>query len=117
MGLYIVEQEGEGLCLPANEDFYLMNGEADKSLSFTDGEKHVYPDNPVNIYGFYCKGMESAPADLLAVPVSVPNIQATEETLLSSDFLYVKSEKRHRGEEKVISLNFCHQFAKRILKL
>ena len=112
VGLYIVEQEGEGLCLPANEDFYLMNGEADKSLSFTDGEKHVYPDNPVNIYGFYCKGMESAPADLLAVPVSVPNIQATEETLLSSDFLYVKSEKRHRGEEKVISLNFCHQFAK-----
>lgn len=112
VGLYIVEQEGEELCLPANEDFYPMNSEADGSLSFADGEKHVYPDNPINIYGFYCKGMESGPENLLAVPVSIPNVQETEEALLSSDFLYVKSEKRHRGEEKVISLNFCHQFAK-----
>lgn len=112
VGLYIVEQEGEELCLPANEDFYLMNSEADGSLSFADGEKHVYPDNPINIYGFYCKGMESVPADLLAVPVSIPNVQETEEALLSSDFLYVKSEERYRGVEKVITLNFCHQFAK-----
>ena len=36
VGLYIVEQEGEELCLPANEDFYLMNSEADGSLSFAD---------------------------------------------------------------------------------
>ena len=112
VGLYIVEQEGEELCLPANEDFCLMNSEADGSLSFADGEKHVYPDNPINIYGFYCKGMESVPADLLAVPVSIPNVQETEEALLSSDFLYVKSEERYRGVEKVITLNFCHQFAK-----
>lgn len=112
VGLYIVEQEGEELCLPTNEDFYLMNSEAGESLSFTDGEKHVYPDNPVNIYGFYYKGMENAPADLLAVSVSIPNVQGTEDALLSSDFLYVKSEKRHRGEERVIPLNFCHQFAK-----
>ena len=89
-----------------------MNSEADGSLSFADGEKHVYPDNPINIYGFYCKGMESVPADLLAVPVSIPNVQETEEALLSSDFLYVKSEERYRGVEKVITLNFCHQFAK-----
>ena len=112
VGLYIVEQEREELCLPANEDFYLMNSEADGSLSFADGEKHVYPDNPINIYGFYCKGMESGPENLLAVPVSIPNVQETEEALLSSDFLYVKSEERYRGVEKVITLNFCHQFAK-----
>ena len=110
--LYIVEQEGEGLKLPASEDFYQMRSDADGDISFEDGEKHVYPDNPINIYGFCCRGMEGNPADLLNVPVRVEGEQVSEEALLGSDFLYVKSEERYRATDKAISLNFSHQFVK-----
>ena len=110
--LYIVEQEGEELKLPASEDFYQMRSDADGNISFEDGEKHVYPNNPINIYGFCCRGMEGNPADLLNVPVRVEGEQMSEEALLRSDFLYVKSEERYRATDKVISLNFSHQFVK-----
>ena len=110
--LYIVEQEGEELKLPASEDFYQMRSDADGNIDFEDGEKHVYPNNPINIYGFCCRGMEGNPADLLNVPVRVEGEQVSEEALLRSDFLYVKSEERYRATDNVISLNFSHQFVK-----
>ena len=110
--LYIVEQEGEELKLPASEDFYQMRSDADGNIGFEDGEKHVYPNNPINIYGFCCRGMEGNPADLLNVPVRVEGEQVSEEALLRSDFLYVKSEERYRATDNVISLNFSHQFVK-----
>ncbi|MFR7879281.1 MAG: hypothetical protein ACLU4J_24425 [Butyricimonas paravirosa] len=102
VGLYIVEQEGEELCLPANEDFYLMNSEADGSLSFADGEKHVYPDNPINIYGFYCKGMESVLCGSFGCSGFHTQRSGDRGSLLSSDFLYVKSEERYRGWKKLL---------------
>ena len=110
--LYIVEQEGEELKLPASEDFYQMRSDADGNIDFEVGEKHVYPNNPINIYGFCCRGMEGNPADLLNVPVRVEGEQVSEEALLRSDFLYVKSEERYRATDNVISLNFSHQFVK-----
>ena len=110
--LYIVEQEGEELKLPASEDFYQMRSDADGNIDFEDGEKHVYPNNPIHIYGFCCRGMEGNPADLLNVPVRVEGEQVSEEALLRSDFLYVKSEERYRATDNVISLNFSHQFVK-----
>ena len=110
--LYIVEQEGEELKLPASEDFYQMRSDADGNIDFEDGEKHVYPNNPINIYGFCCRGREGNPADLLNVPVRVEGEQVSEEALLRSDFLYVKSEERYRATDNVISLNFSHQFVK-----
>ena len=110
--LYIVEQDEEGLKLPASEDFYQMSSDTDGNINFGDGEKHVYPDNPINVYGFYCRGMEGNPADLLNVSVRVGEEQMSEDALLRSDFLYVKSEERHRATDKAISLNFSHQFAK-----
>ena len=110
--LYIVEQDEEGLKLPASEDFYQMRSDADGNIDFEDGEKHVYPNNPINIYGFCCRGMEGNPADLLNVPVRVEGEQVSVEALLRSDFLYVKSEERYRATDNVISLNFSHQFVK-----
>ena len=110
--LYIVEQEEEELKLPASEDFYQMSSDTDGNVNFEDGEKHVYPNNPINIYGFCCRGMEGNPADLLNVPVRVEGEQVSEEALLRSDFLYVKSEERYRATDNVISLNFSHQFVK-----
>ena len=112
MQLYIVEQEEEELKLPASEDFYQMRSDANGNIDFEDGEKHVYPNNPINIYGFCCRGMEGNPADLLNVPVRVEGEQVSEEALLRSDFLYVKSEERYRATDNVISLNFSHQFVK-----
>ena len=47
--LYIVEQDEEGLKLPASEDFYQMSSDTDGNVNFEDGEKHVYPNNPINI--------------------------------------------------------------------
>lgn len=110
--LYIVEQEEEELKLPASEDFYQMRSDANGNIDFEDGEKHVYPNNLINIYGFCCRGMEGNPADLLNVPVRVEGEQVSEEALLRSDFLYVKSEERYRATDNVISLNFSHQFVK-----
>ena len=110
--LYIVEQEEEELKLPASEDFYQMRSDANGNIDFEDGEKHVYPNNPINIYGFCCRGMEGNPADLLNVPVRVEGEQVSEEALLRSDFLYMKSEERYRATDNVISLNFSHQFVK-----
>lgn len=110
--LCIVEQEEEELKLPASEDFYQMRSDANGNIDFEDGEKHVYPNNPINIYGFCCRGMEGNPADLLNVPVRVEGEQVSEEALLRSDFLYVKSEERYRATDNVISLNFSHQFVK-----
>ena len=110
--LYIVEQEEEELKLPASEDFYQIRSDANGNIDFEDGEKHVYPNNPINIYGFCCRGMEGNPADLLNVPVRVEGEQVSEEALLRSDFLYVKSEERYRATDNVISLNFSHQFVK-----
>lgn len=110
--LYIVEQEEEELKLPASEDFYQMRSDVDGNIDFEDGEKHVYPNNPINIYGFCCRGMEGNPVDLLNVPVRVEGEQVSEEALLRSDFLYVKSEERYRATDNVISLNFSHQFVK-----
>lgn len=66
--LYIVEQDEEGLKLPASEDFYQMTSDAEGNINFEDGEKHVYPDNPINIYGFYCKGKGGNPDNLSALP-------------------------------------------------
>ncbi len=110
--LYIVEQDEEGLKLPASEDFYQMTSDAEGNINFEDGEKHVYPDNPINIYGFYCKGKGGNPDNLSALPVAVAGEQVTGEALLSSDFLYVKSEKRYRTSSDAIALSFGHQFAK-----
>ncbi len=110
--LYIVEQDEEGLKLPASEDFYQMSSDTDGNVNFEDGEKHVYPNNPINIYGFCCRGMEGNPVDLSNVPVRVEGEQKSEDALLRSDFLYVKSEERHRATDEVISLNFSHQFVK-----
>ena len=110
--LYIVEQDEEGLKLPASEDFYQMSSDTDGNVNFEDGEKHVYPNNPINIYGFCCKGMEGNPVDLSNVPVRVEGEQKSEDALLRSDFLYVKSEERHRATDEAISLNFSHQFVK-----
>ena len=110
--LYIVEQDEEGVKLPASEDFYQMSSDADGNVNFEDGEKHIYPNNPINIYGFCCKGMEGNPADLLKVPVMVEGEQVTEDALLRSDFLYVKSEERYRASDDAISLCFSHQFVK-----
>ena len=110
--LYIVEQDEEGVKLPASEDFYQMSSDADGNVNFEDGEKHIYPNNPINIYGFCCKGMEGNPADLLKVPVMVEGEQVTEDALLRSDFLYVKSEERYRASDNAISLSFSHQFVK-----
>lgn len=110
--LYIVEQDEEGLKLPANEDFYQMSSDTDGNINFEDGEKHVYPDNPINIYGFCCEGMEGNPVDLLNVPVRVEGEQMSGDALLRSDFLYVKSEERHRATGDAISLSFKHQFVK-----
>ena len=50
-----MEQDEEGLKLPASEDFYQMSSDTDGNVNFEDGEKHVYPNNPINIYGF-CLG-------------------------------------------------------------
>lgn len=110
--LYIVEQDEEGVKLPASEDFYQMSSDADGNVNFEDGEKHIYPNNPINIYGFCCKGMKGNPADLLKVPVMVEGEQVTEDALLRSDFLYVKSGKRYRASDDAISLSFSHQFVK-----
>ena len=110
--LYIVEQEEEELKLPASEDFYQMRSDANGNIDFEDGEKHVYPNNPINIYGFCCKGMEGNPVDLSNVPVRVEGEQKSEDALLRSDFLYVKSEGRHRATDDAISLDFSHQFVK-----
>ena len=110
--LYIVEQDEEGLKLPASEDFYQMSSDTDGNVNFEDGEKHVYPNNPINIYGFCCRGMEGNPVDLSNVPVRVEGEQKSEDALLRSDFLYVKSEERHRATDEAISLNFSHQFVK-----
>ena len=110
--LYIVEQEEEELKLPASEDFYQMSSDTDGNVNFEDGEKHVYPNNPINIYGFCCKGMEGNPVDLSNVPVRVEGEQKSEDALLRSDFLYVKSEGRHRATDDAISLDFSHQFVK-----
>ena len=110
--LYIVEQEEEELKLPASEDFYQMRSDANGNIDFEDGEKHVYPNNPINIYGFCCRGMEGNPVDLSNVPVRVEGEQKSEDALLRSDFLYVKSEERYRATDNVISLNFSHQFVK-----
>ena len=110
--LYIVEQDEEGVKVPASEDFYQMSSDADGNVNFEDGEKHIYPNNPINIYGFCCKGMEGNPVDLLKVPVMVEGEQVTEEALLRSDFLYVKSEECYRASDNAISLNFSHQFVK-----
>ena len=73
--LYIVEQDEEGLKLPASEDFYQMSSDTDGNVNFEDGEKHVYPNNPINIYGFCCRGMEGNPVDLSNVPVRVEGEQ------------------------------------------
>ena len=54
--LYIVEQDDEGLKLPASEDFYQMSSDTDGNINFGDGEKHVYPDNPINIYMVFIAG-------------------------------------------------------------
>ena len=51
---------------------------------------------------FVVKGWKRNPSGSLAVPVSIGNVQETEEALLSSDFLYVKSEERYRGVEKLL---------------
>lgn len=110
--LYIVEQDEEELKLPASEDFYQMSSDTDGNVNFEDGEKHVYPNNPINIYGFCCKGMEGNPVDLSNVPVRVEGEQKSEDALLRSDFLYVKSEGRHRATDDAISLDFSHQFVK-----
>ena len=110
--LYIVEQDEEGLKLPASEDFYQMSSDTDGNVNFEDGEKHVYPNNPINIYGFCCRGMEGNPVDLSNVPVRVEGEQKSEDALLRSDFLYVKSEECHRATDEAISLNFSHQFVK-----
>ena len=110
--LYIVEQDEEGLKLPASEDFYQMSSDTDGNVNFEDGEKHVYPNNPINIYGFCCKGMEGNPVDLSNVPVRVEGEQKSEDALLRSDFLYVKSEERYRASDNAISLDFSHQFVK-----
>lgn len=110
--LYIVEQDEEGLKLPVSEDFYQMSRDTDGNINFEDGEKHVYPNNPINIYGFCCGGMEGNPVDLLNVPVGVEAEQMSEDALLRSDFLYVKSEERHRATDDAISLDFSHQFVK-----
>ena len=110
--LYIVEQDEEGLKLPASEDFYQMSSDTDGNVNFEDGEKHVYPNNPINIYGFCCRGMEGNPVDLSNVPVRVEGEQKSEDALLRSDFLYVKSEERHRATDEAISLYFSHQFVK-----
>ena len=110
--LYIVEQDEEGLKLPASEDFYQMSSDTDGNVNFEDGEKHVYPNNPINIYGFCCKGMEGNPVDLSNVPVRVEGEQKSEDALLRSDFLYVKSEGRHLATDDAISLDFSHQFVK-----
>lgn len=40
--LYIVEQDEEGVKLPASEDFYQMSSDADGNVNFEDGEKHIY---------------------------------------------------------------------------
>ena len=110
--LYIVEQDEEGVKLPASEDFYQMSSDADGNVNFEDGEKHIYPNNPINIYGFCCKGMEGNPVNLLKVPVMVEGEQVTGDALLRSDFLYVKSEERYRASDNAISLSFSHQFVK-----
>ena len=52
--LYIVEQDEEGVKLPASEDFYQMSSDADGNVNFEDGENHIYPNNPINISGFCC---------------------------------------------------------------
>lgn len=110
--LYIVEQDEEGLKLPAKEDFYQMSSDLDGNINFVDGEKHVYPDNPINIYGYCCGGMEGNPEDLQHVPVMVEGEQRSEDALLKSDFLYVKSEEYYRATANAIPLVFKHQFVK-----
>lgn len=110
--LYIVEQDGEGVKLPSGEDFYQMSSDDDGNLSFEVGETHVYPDNPINVYGFCCKGKEGMVADITAMTIAVAEAQLTEDALLTSDLLYVKSEERYRASDNAIVLNFKHQFSK-----
>lgn len=110
--LYIVEQDGTDLKLPTNDDFYQMLGDVDGNINFENGERHIYPINPINIYGFYLKGKEGSNENLTAMPVSVASEQTSEEKVLEADLLYVKSEKRHRASQEAIVLSFGHQFAK-----
>lgn len=112
--LFIVEREGVNASagVPLPEHFNQMITGVDGVLRFTDGEKHVYPENPIDVYGYHCEGMEGSPADHLALPVVIVADQTTDGAVGRSDFLYVKSTRGYVAGEAPIHLAFEHQFSK-----
>lgn len=116
--LYISEREKEDVpMLPASEDLKEMVYDVSGNLSFKDQQKHIYPDVPIDVYGYYWKKTHTAPLDLATMPVCVNINQSTEDAVKESDLLYVKAANGYVKDEEPIHLEFEHLFSRLVLKL
>jgi len=114
--LYIVERVEEGIPrLPASEDLYeMVCGEAGK-LSFADGEKHYYPEVPIDVYGYYWGKEHTAPSDVTNMSVEVIVDQSSPEGVAGSDFLYLKAANGYVKDASPVELEFNHLFSKLVI--
>lgn len=111
--LYIAERAEENTpAVPTDENLCMMTCEADGVLAFEDGGEHLYPENPIDLYAFYQKGLTTEQGDLTAVAVSVQADQNAEGAEEKSDFLYAAAPGGYGNSTDPIKLTFDHQFAR-----
>lgn len=111
--LYIVEREDAAVVAePKAGDVNLVLSDGDGGFYFEGEDKHYYPENPIDIYGYCWREEHQEPGNPAAMPVWVSEDQSSEETRMHSDFLYVKSDHGHVGSATPINLEFEHMFAK-----
>lgn len=114
--LYIAERTDEEVPrLPASEDLHEMVCGDGGVLSFADGQKHYYPDVPIDIYGYYWGKGHVAPLDLTKMSVSVNADQSTPELMAESDFLYLKAANGYVKDASPVELEFNHLFSKLVI--
>ena len=111
--LYIAERTEENTpAAPTDENLYMMTCGTDGMLTFEDGGEHLYPENPIDLYAFYQKGLTTEQGDLTAVTVSVQADQNAEGAEEKSDFLYAEAKEGFGNSTDPIKLTFDHQFAR-----
>lgn len=114
--LYISERTDVDIpMVPASEDKNEMICDNSGNLSFKDGLTHNYPENPIDVYGYFCKRTHPDPLDLTKIEVSVNADQSTTESLAESDFLYVVAPNGYAKDAQPIELEFKHLFSKLVI--
>ncbi len=116
--IYIVQRENVNeVALPKVGDIFSMVCDREGGCCFADQNKHYYPDNSIDVYGYCWKGDHGEPSDPIATSVRVEENQSEEMARTQSDFLYVKSDKGHIASDEPIDLEFEHMFTQLQLKI